>query len=78
MEGSLPGEQRLTLGEDTAYDVLSQKMRKQVEEVFGWLKTIGLMRKTRDRGLARAGWMFTLATAIRNLVRIRNSTAEVA
>jgi transposase len=55
---------------------LSQKMRKRVEEIFGWLKTIGLMRKTRHRGLARVGWMFTFATAIYNLVRIRNLTSE--
>ncbi len=55
---------------------LSQKKRKRVEEIFGWLKTVGLMRKTRHRGLARVGWMFTFATAVYNLVRIRNLAAE--
>ena len=57
---------------------LSQRMRKRVEEIFGWLKTIGLMRKTRHRGLGRVGWMFTFATAIYNLIRIRNLTADAA
>ena len=51
-------------------------VRKRVEEIFGWLKTVGLMRKTRHRGLARVGWMFTFATAVYNLVRIRNLAAE--
>jgi len=55
---------------------LSQRKRKRVEEIFGWLKTVGLMRKTRHRGFARVGWMFTFATAVYNLVRIRNLAAE--
>ena len=50
----------------------SQKKRKRVEEIFGWLKTVGLMRKTRHRGVPRVGWMFTFAAAVYNLVRIRN------
>jgi IS5 family transposase len=57
---------------------LSQKMRKRMEEIFGWLKTIGLVRKTRHRGVARVGWMFTFATAIYNLIRIRNLASEPA
>jgi transposase len=52
------------------YEV-SQRTRKRVEEVFGWLKTVGLMRKTRHRGLRRVGWMFTFAVAVYNLVRLR-------
>ncbi len=51
---------------------LSQRARKRVEEIFGWLKTVGLMRKTRHRGCARVDWMFVFATAVYNLVRIRN------
>ena len=51
---------------------LSQRKRKRVEEIFGWIKTVGLMRKTRHRGLARVGWMFTFTAAAYNLVRIRN------
>jgi DDE family transposase len=51
---------------------VSQQKRKLVEEIFGWLKTIALLRKTRHRGVRRVGWMFTFAAAVYNLVRIRN------
>jgi transposase len=51
---------------------VSQWKRKRVEEIFGWLKTVGLLRKTRHRGLGRVGWMFRFTVAIYNLVRIRN------
>jgi transposase len=51
---------------------ISQKKRKRIEEVFGWMKSIGLLRKLRHRGLERVGWMFTFAAAAYNLVRIRN------
>ena len=34
---------------------ISQRKRKCVEEIFGWLKTVGLLRKTRHRGMARVG-----------------------
>ena len=50
--------------------VVSQQKRKRVEEIFGWLKTIGLQRQTRFRGTARVAWMFVFATAAYNLVRI--------
>src|SRR5262245_31271131 len=53
---------------------ISQKKRKRIEEVFGWMKTVGLMRQTRHRGVERVGWMFTFAAAAYNLVRIRNLT----
>lgn len=59
------------------YDV-SQRKRKCIEEIFGWLKTVGLMRKTRYRGADRVGWMFTFAVAAYNLVRIRNLTRLAA
>jgi transposase len=55
------------------YEV-SQRKRKRVEQVFGWLKVIGMMRKTRHRGLRRVGWMFVFSLAAHNLVRIRNLT----
>ncbi len=55
---------------------ISQWKRKIVEEVFGWLKTIGLMRKTHHRGLERGGWMFTFANALYNLIRIKNLVGE--
>lgn len=50
----------------------SQRKRKRVEEIFGWFKTVALMRKTRFRGLERVGWIFTWTAAAYNLVRIRN------
>jgi len=52
--------------------LVSQQKRKLVEEIFGWLKTVGLMRKTRHRGIHRVDWMFTFAAAVYNLVRISN------
>lgn len=54
---------------------ISQRKRKRVEEIFGWLKTVGGLRKTRHRGVARVGWMFTFALAVYNLVRMRNLAA---
>jgi len=50
---------------------VSQRMRKRVEEIFGWIKTVGNLRKTRHRGLARVDWMFTFTAAVYNLVRMR-------
>ena len=54
--------------------LVSQLKRKLVEEIFGWAKTVALLRKTRHRGVRRVGWMFTFALAVYNLVRIRNLT----
>ena len=54
---------------------VSQQRRKRIEEAFGWLKTVALLRKTRYRGVARVGWMFTFAAAAYNLVRMRNLLA---
>jgi len=51
---------------------LSQRKRKRVEEIFGWVKTVGGLRKTRHRGVARVDWMFSFALAAYNLVRMRN------
>src|ERR1700693_5771014 len=51
---------------------ISQQKRKRVEEIFGWMKTVGGMRKLRHRGLQLVGWMFTFVAAAYNLVRIRN------
>ena len=51
---------------------LSQWRRKRVEKIFGWLKTVAGLRKTHNRGIARIGGTFTLATAAYNLVRMRN------
>lgn len=51
---------------------ISQKKRKRIEESFGWMKTIALMRKVRHRGIHKVGWLFTFAAAAYNLVRMRN------
>jgi transposase len=111
----VPGEKRVTVGADKAYDTkdfvaecrnmqvtpqvaqnlkrsggsaiderttrhdgyaISQKKRKRIEESFGWLKTIALMRKVRHRGIHKVGWVFTFAAAAYNLVRMRNLTAS--
>jgi len=107
----IPGEKRVTVGTDKAYDTkdfvaecrnlkvtphvaqnvnrsggsavdgrttrhagytLSQRKRKRIEESFGWLKTIALMRKVRHRGIHKVGWVFAFAAAAYNLVRMRN------
>lgn len=57
---------------------ISQQKRKRVEEIFGWMKTVGGMRKLRHRGLELVGWMFTFAAAAYNLVRIRNLSTALA
>jgi transposase len=113
MVEELPGQHRVTVGGDKAYDTkefvqemrdhqvtphvalkattiidarttrhsgyaISQQKRKRVEEIFGWLKTVGGLRKTRHRGVERVGWMFTFALAAYNLVRMRNLAAAAA
>lgn len=57
---------------------VSQQKRKRVEEIFGWLKTVGLFRKLKLRGVRRVGWLFTFAAAVYNLVRMRNLVAAPA
>jgi len=49
---------------------VSQRVRKRIEEVFGWMKSSAGLRKTRHRGTDRVGWMFTLNAAAYNLVRL--------
>jgi transposase len=58
-----------------AYGV-SQRKRKRIEECFGWLKTIALLRKVRHRGIFKVDWVFTFACAAYNLVRLRNLSAQ--
>lgn len=108
MIGAIPGQHRITVGGDKAYDTqdfvadmrsldvtphvtqndkgrrsaidgrttrhagyqVSLLVRKRIEEVFGWVKTIGGQRKTRYRGTPRVGWMFTLAAAAYDLIRL--------
>jgi transposase len=113
MVEEIPGQHRVTVGGDKAYDTkefvqemrdrrvtphvalkattiidarttrhsgyaISQQKRKRVEEIFGWLKTVGGLRKTRHRGVERVGWMFTFALAAYNLGRMRNLAAAAA
>jgi len=47
----------------------SQRIRKRIEEAFGWMKTVGGLRKTKLRGLPRVDWAFTFVAAAYNLVR---------
>jgi hypothetical protein len=54
---------------------VSQVKRKRIEECFGWLKTVALLRKLRHRGIFKVGWLFTFAAAAYNLVRMRKLLA---
>jgi len=55
----------------------SQISRKRIEEPFGWMKTVGVMRKTRHRGRKLVEWLFVLTAAAYNLVRIPKILAAV-
>ncbi|MFC5423267.1 transposase, partial [Bosea eneae] len=48
----------------------SQRIRKRIEEAFGWIKTVAGQDKTKFRGRDRVGWAFTFAAAAYNLVRL--------
>jgi transposase len=54
---------------------VSQRKRKAIEEVFGWLKTVAGLRKLRHRGTALVDWLLTFACAAYNLVRLRRLLA---
>ena len=75
---------RRTTGEQAAIDrrttrhagyQVSQQKRKRIEECFGWLKTIALLRKLRHRGIFKVGWVFVFAATAYNLVRMRKLMA---
>jgi len=110
MIAARPGNQRVTVGADKAYDTaefvdtlrganatphvaqntssrrsaidgrttrhpgyrISQRLRKRIEECFGWGKVIGPLRKTHVRGVKKVGFVFTLTFAAYNLARLRN------
>jgi len=55
---------------------ISQRKRKRIEECFGWLKTVALLRKLRHRGIFKVGWVFTFAATAYNLVRMRKLLAS--
>ena len=56
----------------------SQRVRKRIEEAFGWIKTVAGLRKTRLRGLPKVDWSFTFAAAAYNLVRAPKLIATAA
>jgi len=116
MIGAIPGQHRITVGADKAYDTkdfvadmrrlgatphvtqndkgrrsaidgrttrhagyqVSLRVRKRIEEVFGWVKVIGGQRKTRYRGTPLVGWMFTLSAAAYDLIRLPKLLGAVA
>src|SRR5438874_3361926 len=55
---------------------VSQRVRKRIEEAFGWFKTVARQEKTKFRGRGRVGWAFTFAAAAYNLVRLPKLIAE--
>ena len=55
---------------------VSQRIRKRIEEAFGWIKTVAGQHKTKFRGRDRVGWAFTFAAAAYNLVRLPKLLAE--
>lgn len=77
--GAVPHVAQNTNGRRSAIDgrttrhpgyAVSQRIRKRIEEVFGWTKTVAGQRKTRFRGLPRVRWAFTFAMAAYNLIRL--------
>jgi transposase len=57
---------------------ISQRKRKLIEQVFGWMKTIGGLRKLRHCGGERVDWIVTFTAAAYNLVRLRTLLARPA
>src|SRR6201997_456179 len=55
---------------------VSQRIRKRIEEAFGWIKTVAGQEKTSFRGRDRVAWAFTFAAAAYNLVRLPKLIAE--
>ncbi len=66
---------RRTVG--TAGYPLSQQKRKLVEQVSGWMKTVGQLRRLHHRGGERVDWTFTFTAALYNIVRLRTLLAAV-
>jgi transposase len=78
--GATPHVAQHTAGRRSAIDrrttrhpgyAISQQKRKLVEQGFGWMKTIGGLRKLRHRGGRRVTWVFTWTAAAYNIVRMR-------
>jgi transposase len=82
-----PHVARNTSGRSSAIDgrttrhggyALSQRLRKRIEEAFGWIKTVAGQEKTKFRGRDRVGWAFTFAAAAYNLLRLPKLIAASA
>ena len=56
----------------------SLRIRKRIEEAFGWIKMIAGLRRTKLRGLAKVDWSFTFAAAAYNLIRLPKLLGQVA
>ena len=54
----------------------SQRKRKRVEQSFGWMKMVGMLRKVKLRGIEKVGWLFTFTGAAYNLCRLRTLMAR--
>ena len=59
----------------TGYEV-SQRKRKRVEQSFGWMKMIRMLKKVKLRGIAKVGWLFNFTGAAYNLCRLRKLMAR--
>jgi transposase len=55
---------------------ISQRIRKWIEEAFGWIKTVAGQEKTRFRGVGRVGFAFTFTAVAYNLIRLPKLLAE--
>jgi transposase len=62
---------------DPGYAV-SQNKRKRIEEIFGWMKTVGGLRKLRYRGKRRVNWIFVFCSAAFNIIRMVNIARQAA
>ena len=58
------------------YEVSSKRKRKRVEQSFGWMKIVGMLKKVKLRGIDNVGWLFTFTGAAYNLCRLRNLMAR--
>ena len=71
---NISGRQSAIDGRTTRHSgyAVSQRIRKRIEEAFGWIKTVAGQDKTRFRGRDRVGWAFIFSAAAYNLVRLSN------
>lgn len=56
---------------------ISLQKRKRIEQSFGWMKIIGMLKKVKLRGLEKVGWLFTFVGAAYNLCRLGRLAPQV-